>query len=518
MQGVVNYVGPLPCSRDGHIVGAAVMTIFNERLLPPPTGLGLSSHRIAVVPGDVLFAGVADQIPFNANGDLACPPPGHTVTVAASWEVGPIDPGRYQVRGLYDWDGDFSAAFKMANMPTAGDVGGGALDNVTGALAGEAPKYTLIQVGNGPDGDGKYTIPENGIVVSNITVLLGLVIPTNRPYFHVSLLQRGKDASGTRPDPEPYPERISLAADLHLFSSNSAMIHESLPTLTLAAGLPENEVAAGAAPPFYMHLDYVEDAFGPLFVQSYDANRDGAIDGKDHITGSSLVPAFGPIVSLTKMDREHDVNNLWRSTQDKPRVLSSLIIGPPTANSLLEVVGYGLHLEPDWVPAIKAFLRPSAVCIENAADPNSKTVIVTPYEFDQSDPPNQIINAEATRQDIAEQLARNFDNTEIAYACLPPGIYAMNVIVPATGQAWTLPNESGNCMPGEERTNGPDGPMCGARRKLESQFRYVEFGAADDPAYCNGLREHAYGQLIRQYCLTPSEQQKFDDGTLWNAP
>lgn len=506
MKGTVSYMGPLPCSENGHVVGNAVLTLFNVNALPPPTGLGLSAHRIAVVPGDVLFAGVAHMIPTNPDGSRACLTNPPMVQVSASWEVGPVDPGAYQVRGWFDYDGDWHAAFKFANMITKGDVGGGAIANITEALAGGNVEYTVIEVGIEGE-DGLYRIPENGFVASNVSPILASVIPTNRPYFYVSEMRRGEDDSGIpEPIPNPTDEDIKMPADFRIRNASIGAVQDSLYWFRLQSGLPEEERGPAMASPFFFRLG------DPIILMRYDANKDGVIDEKDHVSGST-VPALGPLVSMTKLDVANDEKKLWRTTQDKPRVLTSLVVAPPDLELLAGLFAYANMTEPEFVPSIKAFARPSAVCIEDAANPNSKTIIVTPHLEDLSGTP-AISDETATKVDIADQLSRSRDTVELVYGCLPPGRFAINVIYPATGQAWTLPNESGICMPGEKASGG----MCGERAKLESQFRTFEIGPADDPAFCQAQRKPlGKYDAIRDYCLTPEERERYIDGTLWGG-
>lgn len=549
MSGTVNYIGPLPCSENGHIRGNAVLTLFNVNALPPPAGLGLSAHRIAVVPGDVLFAGVAYKIPSNPDGTLACPDPGSTVEVSAAWEVGPVDPGRYQVRGWFDWDGDWHAAFKFANMVTKGDIGGGAIANLAAALTGkEAVRYTEIEVGIKQDDGKTYRIPENGWVTSNVSPVLAAPITTNRPYFHISQLRRGGDANGI-PEPiqNPSDDDIMMPADYQLHNAAISSVHDSLYWLMFQAGLPAAEVGNAMAPPFFFRL---EDP-PAIFLQRYDANKDGVIDALDHITGTTFpVVALGPIISLTKLDVANDTKKMWRMTQDKPRVLTSLVVTPPSMPTLMSLMSITCpddfptcvkgqccknNTDKDCKPdsqcfdvpvptdAVKAYIRPSGVCVEDATDRFSKTVIVTPHEFDQQDDPtttdkdesNKVISdPDATIKDIAEQLSRDISGVVLSFGCLPPGKFALNVIYPSTGQAWTTPNESGICMPGE----APGGGTCGSRAKLESQFRTLDIGPASDPSYCNGQRLPMDApDPIRDYCLTPAEHEQYMNGTLWGG-
>ncbi len=51
------------------------------------------------------------------------------IAASASFQLGPVDAGRYQLRGFYDRDDNFHAAVRYANLATLGDVGGGAIAN-----------------------------------------------------------------------------------------------------------------------------------------------------------------------------------------------------------------------------------------------------------------------------------------------------------------------------------------------------------------------------------------------------
>ena len=64
IDGTVTYSGPLPCTENQRIVGAAVLLAFDKRLLPPPEGLGTSAASLGVVSGEALFAGIRGQLTF----------------------------------------------------------------------------------------------------------------------------------------------------------------------------------------------------------------------------------------------------------------------------------------------------------------------------------------------------------------------------------------------------------------------------------------------------------------------
>ena len=61
LDGTVTYSGPLPCTEDQHVLGAAVFLAFDTRLLPPPEGLGTSAASLGALGGDQLFGGVLYQ-------------------------------------------------------------------------------------------------------------------------------------------------------------------------------------------------------------------------------------------------------------------------------------------------------------------------------------------------------------------------------------------------------------------------------------------------------------------------
>src|SRR5207249_3258062 len=50
IRGTVTYVGPRPCSREGHIVGNAVILVFDRRNPPPPRGLAPAAVNFVAVP------------------------------------------------------------------------------------------------------------------------------------------------------------------------------------------------------------------------------------------------------------------------------------------------------------------------------------------------------------------------------------------------------------------------------------------------------------------------------------
>ena len=91
IEGQIVYQGPPPCTKDGHVLGAAVLYLWASDGLPPPETFAPSLENFNAVSGDVLFADLVEMLPFNANGDLACPPPGTpSVVASASFVVSPV--------------------------------------------------------------------------------------------------------------------------------------------------------------------------------------------------------------------------------------------------------------------------------------------------------------------------------------------------------------------------------------------------------------------------------------------
>jgi len=85
-----------------------------------------------------------------------------------------------------------------------------------------------------------------------------------------------------------------------------------------------------------------------------------------------------------------------------------------------------------------ALVRPSVVCIYPQDD--LRGTLVTPVEKDPNpDNPGATLVA---RDKILKLRANRVK--QLAFGCLPPGYYSVNVVYP-TGQAWSVPNLSGHC-------------------------------------------------------------------------
>ncbi len=462
LDGTVTYAGPRPCTKDGHVVGAAVVLGFDTRLLPPPEGLGTSAASLDVIPGDELFGGLGAALDLTSDGVLRCPEPGDPpVTVSATWRLSPLPAGTYQIRGFYDHDGDFDPTFSIANLPSRGDVAGGAIENATEVLGGAAPRYREITLA--------APIPATGARVSGIAVTLGLPLPLERPIFHVAEVLA--PASGVRQS----SSEVVMASDFQLETftlADPVGAEASLLRLRLAAGVPDREVASAAMPP--ISLPVGGEPAPTLTYARQDVNRDGAIDADDHVPDSAQIPALFPISVFAKLD-DHDP--LVR--QAAPAVL---LQGLTIYDDLVTTAMLGAAPLDEPRESVLVGVRPAALCL-HPTEP--KGVLVISHETDAAGnailpgPEDEDADAWGVR-DVEEALTRQFGRTiEVVYGCLPEGRYALNLIY-GTGQAWTVPNEAGVCAPSESAS--PD--TCGARPRLASQDMVLRIGPPDDPTYC----------------------------------
>jgi hypothetical protein len=192
LEGSVTYSGPPPCSQGGHVVGNAVILVFDARNPPPPRGLGNTAANFGVIAGDALFA----DLPVTAGADKVCPPADSaTVEATAPFVISPLDAGSYVVEAFFDTTGDFFPTLKPRNLPEATDIGGGFID-VTEAAAYETnpnyvPTFLPVNVGvadaipaTSLHGVPDFTMPPQGFVASGVSVAIGARLTLARPYFY----------------------------------------------------------------------------------------------------------------------------------------------------------------------------------------------------------------------------------------------------------------------------------------------------------------------------------------------
>ena len=455
VTGSVTYSGPPPCTRQGQVVGAAVLLAFEESLLPPPEGLGTSAAALTVVTGDTLFAGIRDQLTFHPDGKLLCGSGLPDVVVSASFSVGPLAAGIYQIRGFYDRDGDFNPLFSIFNLPTAGDVAGGAIDNAAEVLAGAPPRYRALGIGE-RRGDARV-MPAEGFLLEGVSVSLGLALPLERPVFHLSEVL--DDPFGNDD-----PAAIVIPSDYQLavFDEGDPLATESsFVRLRLGAGVAPEEASAAAASPFFFPTS---DPF--LLYSRQDVNGDGVRDGQDHIPETPLIPALLPLGLLTKLSSGSSL------TAQSPAVVLQAVT---LRDGLLGTATSPPDLAEPRAEVLLA-LRPAVLCID-PHNPAEDGVLLNTHPDDGAG--NVLIDDTASLEATLEaQFGRP---VHVTYGCLPEGRYALNLVYD-TGQAWTVPNEAGVCAEGEPQKEG--GAICGSRPRLSSQSVVVTIGPPGDPAYC----------------------------------
>jgi hypothetical protein len=472
IRGTVTYVGPPPCSRGGHIVGSAVVLVFDRRNPPPPNGLATEAVNFVSVPGDVLFA----NVPRSVGEELFCPPETTTIEASAPFAVAPVDAGSYVVSSFYDRRGRFWPTFKFRNLPEAGDLGGGYIDvedarRNAGNLA-YTPIYRPVEVGirqPGPaDEIPDYTIGDNGYVADNIPVSIGRVIPFTRPYFHprhidpitkveTSAEQIGdplRSPANATADPLAVPI-LAMTQDVHVLAPPTnptpqtlAAYQDGFQSLKLVWSVAKNEfdAATDETKSFGFQLPALPPAGkGGLLVFA----RGGAIPE------NPTVPALWPQVALVKLaddpERKTDRQSLVIQGTREETLVTGKAPGPLVViqgitlldDSLARTIAGPVPAVPTTASLrdhLTALVRPAAVCF----DPKRVDLgglLVTPHLTGRS-----ADGSEAGDKPLfdAKAIAAQPQVREVRRGCLPMGRYAISLVYP-TGQAWTVPNESGGC-------------------------------------------------------------------------
>ncbi len=460
VRGTITYQGPRPCSRGGHIVGAAVVLVFDRRNPPPPAGLATTALNFATVPGDVLFA----SEPRAAGPDLYCPKDhgfGETITATADYAIAPLDGGSYVLQSFYDTAGLFLPTFKFRNLPVAGDVGGGYIDTADAAKHLGDPSYQPIFLpvdvgvpaplpeGAPPGAVPPFSIPPSGFVRDGVPVTLGAVFSLTRPYFHPA----GADAA----DPSFAPI-ATMTQDHHVlaqpttpFPKYVGAFQASFTSLRLDGGVAAAEASAASAPPFSLQLTGGGIGGGGGLVLWSTGVSIPETAGQ-----STTVPQLWPLVVLAKLDDADPSGMTPQGSATKPVVVIQAIT---LWND--DLVATSLD-PPDTTPSaasvrdhLTALVRPSVICFDARAIDRGG-VLVTPYAKgtspDPSDPPNKPLFDAAALRKAQPKLLR-----DVKIGCLPTGKYGINVVYP-TGQAWTVPNELGGCAPAEGAWDGAVNP------------------------------------------------------------
>ncbi|MBO6936207.1 MAG: hypothetical protein JJ863_14625 [Deltaproteobacteria bacterium] len=267
LRGTVLYSGPKPiCGEDldGNTVplGQVILTLFEYDNPPPPTGSASSAANLLTIPGVSLFSGVEDCLTEEDD-----PREFITRTAEFAWPELPLghamQPADYQIRGFYDYDGNFNPFFSVTNLPTQGDIAGGAFVDPNATIR-EYRRLRFDSVEERP----------NGQVINGVSVALGAPVTTERPVFWMEsdplnsaqLLPTGAD---------------SVARENMIFSSTNTIFHlynpddtgwDALAAAFAAAGMPLDQ------PEGFSIGDLTSNYPHAWYVRPVDADGDGELD------------------------------------------------------------------------------------------------------------------------------------------------------------------------------------------------------------------------------------------------
>jgi len=359
IRGTVVYRGPHPCSISGHIVGNAIVLVFDRRNPPPPNGLARTPVNFGDVTGDRLFA---DEPRYPGNDRTYCPLEHgitDTVTKTGEFEIAPVAGGSYQIEAFFDYTGDFLPQFQFRNLPERGDIAGGDVDP-TEALkpfnAGNPdyePSFLPVDVGipeasptlaaGEPNVIPNYIIPAGGFVADNVTVSLGSDLAYTRPYFYpraetvtvdpasgaiAESIVQSSDARAAAPVPGALENAtdfdfmpvLTIPQDVAVLAPPSTMLptqtavdnfESKFPRLRLEWGVPQKDgfgslelaTAVDKSLPFRMQIESSSLPRAGGFVVWQGGTFDAATQlyAPQQIAEGGNVPFLWPLVVLSKL-------------------------------------------------------------------------------------------------------------------------------------------------------------------------------------------------------------------------
>jgi hypothetical protein len=517
IRGTVVYSGPHPCSNNGHIVGSAIVLVFDRANPPPPSGLASTALNFGVATGDVLFA----NEPRYTGAELYCPLQHgitDTVTVSAPFTISPVDPASYVLEAFYDYTGDFLPTFKFRDLPEKGDVGGGDIDTadalkpVNLGNLDYQPHFLPVDVGIPqplPAGAPStavpiFVMPDTGYIADNVTVTMGEVLTLPRPYFFPvgaeSAFGATKPATfqvgaplpnGSRPTPDmgspdlplnpTYAPVLTIPQDLQVLAppvtvnqANVDHYEASFPHLVLQGGLPAAEQTIATAPSQPFHLQLPPTGGGALSLwqnASFDSASQAWVPLL--IPEGQNIPSIWPLVVLTKLvdDPTHTADPASLTEQGSATapviVLQAItLLGQGGSSLLFDTMGAaenGALFDASGRPTvvtqsqITVLLRPDVICFDSLFDstqPDKRGTLVTPYlAGTTADLPTGMTGA------LIAPLSALESPQIAALVKAPPVTGCLPIgryainVVYPDGQAWTVPNEAGGCSGTEGLTN-----------------------------------------------------------------
>ena len=312
IHGTVLYSGPRPLCRTDEggnrlPLGNVILTLFDFDDPPPPAGGATGAANLLTIPGVSVFSGADDCLP-----DAPTPADRAFITRTAefTWPELPLESrsadgrvlrsGDYQIRAFYDYDGNFNPFFSVTNVPTAGDVGGGAFEDPTA----EVRVYRRIAF------DSEAERP-NGQVIRGVSVAVGAPVITERPVFYMTSA-RGLDSAGllpTQPDPSARESALFGATEtfLHLYDPASPgqdpASFEAIERAFVAAGMPIRRPDGSYDPRGLAIGDLEGDLRHAWYVREVDADGDGIADPHPTL-GAAGVAWLTPVVLMQRQRSE----------------------------------------------------------------------------------------------------------------------------------------------------------------------------------------------------------------------
>jgi hypothetical protein len=355
IRGTVVYQGPRPCSRNGHIVGNAIVLVFDRRNPPPPNGLATTAVNFGDVTGDRLFA---NEPRYPGNDMTYCPLENgfaETVTASSSFEIAPLAGGSYALQAFFDSTGDWLPEFKIRDLPELGDIGGGDVDTadalkpINAGNQNYQPRFLPVEVGTPqplslatppPNVVPNFTIPSTGFVRDDVTVTISVPLTTTRPYFFARGESSSVGAGGTfrvvsgqssdQPAPGPVPAALESPSDPDVrnyapvltmpqdiqvlappsFPPSAAAAYAfegSFPRLRLQWGVAPSELAAATDPTLPFHMQIAPFMEGSAQGGGFAVWQNGAYDPAQgtyvpqQIAEGGNLPLMWPVVVLSKL-------------------------------------------------------------------------------------------------------------------------------------------------------------------------------------------------------------------------
>lgn len=447
ISGSVLYVGPRPSCvyEDGkptRVLGRVLLTLFQFDNPPPPEGRATSALNLKVMKGSELFA-KSDCLP---EGEPANPAERVTRTIEFFWPqiaLGPKKGGDvvYQVRGFYDSDEDMNPFFSVKNLPTAGDIAGGAVVDV------QDPAKGFLRIAL-PSVDKA----RNGFQRSGVIVALGNYVWLERPAFQLSAANRFLDsrlkvpgtikASTGRPDAtfSVYESWVQLCDDDRAGDCGPQL--EQLDEATARDAFEAGNVQLDFSPERYAFISEPVDIL--TVVKNEDgtpapdiAAPDGIPDPHPLLGGNAFAPWFTPIVIMTRaaatpaqaaVELKAGIPNV--------RLIGSTLLNPEGTGPAMRAQTGSLPIAVPPIAAVELDPLRTACRVPYVAPKNFTVAYENRFTYCH-DLPTGVFGV-STIQGVAGGTRADESDPAVSDTGF---VYNGGRL---SGQAWTLPNDLGN--------------------------------------------------------------------------